>query len=182
MADPLSVLIVGGGIGGLCLAHGLVRAGIAVQVAERAHARTDWVQGYRIHIDPDGSRALHACLPAASWERFCDTVSDGAATFSFRTERLAPLLVVEVEQADDPVEQHHGISRIALREVCSTASPTSSRSAASSSATRPCPTAGSAPTSPTAPPPRRTSSSARTEPTPGCAASCSRTRAGSTPT
>jgi 2-polyprenyl-6-methoxyphenol hydroxylase-like FAD-dependent oxidoreductase len=117
MADPLSVLVVGGGIGGLCLAHGLVRAGIDVQVAERTHARTDWVQGYRIHIDPDGSRALHACLPAASWERFCATVAGGAATFSFRTEQLAPLLVIEVARADDPVAQHHGISRIALREV-----------------------------------------------------------------
>lgn len=117
MVEPLSVLVVGGGIGGLCLAHGLVRAGIEVQVAERTQARTDWVQGYRIHIDPDGSRALHACLPAASWERFCATVSDEAATFSFRTEQLAPLLVIEVARADDPVAQHHGISRIALREV-----------------------------------------------------------------
>jgi 2-polyprenyl-6-methoxyphenol hydroxylase-like FAD-dependent oxidoreductase len=117
MVDPLSVLVVGGGIGGLCLAHGLVRAGIDVRVAERTHARTDWVQGYRIHIDPDGSRALHACLPPASWARFCDTVSDEAATFSFRTEQLAPLLVIEAERADDPVAQHHGISRIALREV-----------------------------------------------------------------
>ena len=117
MAEPLQVLVVGGGIGGLCLAHGLVRAGIDVQVAERTHARTDWVQGYRIHIDPDGSRGLHACLPTASWARFCDTVSDEAATFSFRTEQLAPLLVIEAEQAGDPVAQHHGISRIALREV-----------------------------------------------------------------
>lgn len=117
MAEALSVLVVGGGIGGLCLAHGLVQAGIDVRVAERSHARTDWVQGYRIHIDPHGSRALHACLPAASWARFCDTVSDEDATFSFRTEHLAPLLVIASGQAGDPAEGHHGISRIALREV-----------------------------------------------------------------
>jgi 2-polyprenyl-6-methoxyphenol hydroxylase-like FAD-dependent oxidoreductase len=117
MSKSPSVLIVGGGIGGLCLAHGLVQAGIGVQVAERTHARTDWLQGYRIHIGPGGSRALHACLPAAAWARFCATVSDEAATFSFRTEQLAPLLVVTTERADDPAEQHHGISRIALREV-----------------------------------------------------------------
>src|SRR6476659_9128986 len=117
MVEPLQVLVVGGGIGGLCLAHGLVRAGIDVRVAERAHARTDWVQGYRIHIDPDGSRALHACLPATAWARLCDVVSDEATTFSFRTEQLAPLLVIDVERGEDPVEQHHGISRIALREV-----------------------------------------------------------------
>jgi 2-polyprenyl-6-methoxyphenol hydroxylase-like FAD-dependent oxidoreductase len=98
MTNTPQVLVVGGGIGGLCLAHGLTQAGIPVRVAERTRARTDWMQGYRIHIDPHGSRALHACLPASGWARFCAAVSDEAATFSFRTERLAPLLVVDVEQ------------------------------------------------------------------------------------
>ncbi len=113
------VLIVGGGIGGLCLAHGLRGAGIPVEVAERTTNRTDWLQGYRIHIDPHGSAALHACLPAENWARFCATVSDEAATFSFRTERLAPLLVVDDPDGGvtDPARRHHGISRIALREA-----------------------------------------------------------------
>ena len=57
------VVIIGAGTSGLCLAHGLVRAGIDVAVYERDRTRRDGLQGYRIGISPDGSRALHACLP-----------------------------------------------------------------------------------------------------------------------
>ena len=59
-------MIIGGGIGGLCLAQGLRRAGIDVTVYERTLTRTDWLQGYRIHINPHGSRALHDCLDPAN--------------------------------------------------------------------------------------------------------------------
>jgi len=62
--NSLHILVIGGGIGGLCLAHGLRRADISVAVCERTRARTDWLQGYRIHISPHGARALQACLPA----------------------------------------------------------------------------------------------------------------------
>ena len=118
MVEPLSVLVVGGGIGGLCLAHGLVRAGIEVQVAERTHARTDWVQGYRIHIDPDGSRALHACLPAASWERFCDTVVRRGRHVQLPHRAARPAAGHRGRSGPTTRSaQHHGISRIALREV-----------------------------------------------------------------
>src|SRR5882757_5449396 len=58
----MRVLIIGGGIGGLCLAHGLREAGIDVAVYERTAAGADWLQGYRIHLNPDGCRALHDCL------------------------------------------------------------------------------------------------------------------------
>ena len=64
------VLVIGGGIGGLCLAHGLRAAGVEVRVYERGHTRDDWLQGYRIHLNPAGSTALHACLPAAQWAAF----------------------------------------------------------------------------------------------------------------
>ena len=63
--DPdLKIIIIGAGTGGLCLAHGLKRAGIAVEVYERDRTRRDGLQGYRVGIDPDGSRALE-CQPAA---------------------------------------------------------------------------------------------------------------------
>lgn len=111
------VLIAGGGIGGLCLAHGLRNAGIPVRVLERTRSRTDWVQGYRIHIDPHGSEALHHCLGPTAWKVFLDSVSDGAAGFAFRTEQLRTLLEVTDARASDPTRSHHGISRIALREA-----------------------------------------------------------------
>ena len=72
-------MIIGGGIGGLCLAQGLRRAGIGVTVYERTVTRTDWLQGYRIHINPHGSRALHDCLPPAAWQRFLDSSRSTAA-------------------------------------------------------------------------------------------------------
>jgi 2-polyprenyl-6-methoxyphenol hydroxylase-like FAD-dependent oxidoreductase len=60
----LHVVIIGGGIGGLTLAQGLKRSGVSVAVYERDRAITDRVQGYRVHINPTGSLALHECLPA----------------------------------------------------------------------------------------------------------------------
>jgi len=115
----LNVMIIGAGIGGLCLAHGLRRAGISVTVYERTEARTDWLQGYRIHINPNGSRALHACLPPAAWQAFLDTVSVGGG-FGFTTERLDDLIrftAAEITPAGGPEDRHYGVSRISLREV-----------------------------------------------------------------
>jgi 2-polyprenyl-6-methoxyphenol hydroxylase-like FAD-dependent oxidoreductase len=65
-----AVVVVGGGTGGLCLAHGLRRAGIDVAVYERDRTRRDGLHGYRVGISPDGSRALHACLPAELYDTF----------------------------------------------------------------------------------------------------------------
>ncbi|BCJ75369.1 oxidoreductase [Catellatospora sp. IY07-71] len=118
--SELSVMIIGGGIGGLCLAHGLRRAGVAVTVHERTRARTDWLQGYRIHINPHGSRALHAALPPETWQAFLDTVSIDQGGFAFTTEHLDDLLrfsAAELTPEGGPHEQHYGVSRISLREV-----------------------------------------------------------------
>jgi 2-polyprenyl-6-methoxyphenol hydroxylase-like FAD-dependent oxidoreductase len=57
------ILISGGGIGGLALAHGLRRAGLDVAVYERDPSPKPRNQGYRIHIDRDGNAGLAACLP-----------------------------------------------------------------------------------------------------------------------
>jgi salicylate hydroxylase len=116
-----SVLIVGGGIGGLCLAHGLRRAGIAVDVYERTTQRTDWLQGYRIHINPHGARALHDCLEPAAWKTFLNTVSAGVGGFGFMTDRGTDLLRftdAEITPAGtDPADRHYGVSRISLRGI-----------------------------------------------------------------
>lgn len=57
------ILISGGGIGGLVLAHALRRGGLDVAVYERDPSPQPRNQGYRIHIDRDGNAALAACLP-----------------------------------------------------------------------------------------------------------------------
>lgn len=114
------VLVIGAGIGGLCLAQGLRRAGIPVTVYERNRARTDWLQGYRIHINPHGSRALHDCLEPDNWQAFLDTVSVDTGGFGFVTEQLDRLLEFGRDQVNadpDPANQHHGVSRVTLRQV-----------------------------------------------------------------
>jgi 2-polyprenyl-6-methoxyphenol hydroxylase-like FAD-dependent oxidoreductase len=47
MAD-FHVIIVGGGLGGLTLAHGLKKNGISCAVYEKDVSRRDRLQGYRI--------------------------------------------------------------------------------------------------------------------------------------
>lgn len=61
--NSLQVIIIGAGTGGLCLAHGLKRAGIGVRVYERDRTRRDGLHGYRVGISPAGSQALKSCLP-----------------------------------------------------------------------------------------------------------------------
>jgi 2-polyprenyl-6-methoxyphenol hydroxylase-like FAD-dependent oxidoreductase len=117
----MRVLVIGGGIGGLCLAHGLRGANIDVEVYERTAARADWLQGYRIHLNPDGCRALHDCLPAPAWARFDATAGDAGGTFRFYDQRLRTLAVLGEEvrggERGDPVVRHRSVSRIRLREV-----------------------------------------------------------------
>ncbi|MEV2270331.1 FAD-dependent oxidoreductase [Nonomuraea africana] len=111
------IAIIGGGIGGLCLAHGLRKAGVEVMVFERDRTPQDRLQGYRVHIDPDGARALHDCLPPRSWQTFLDTTGQGGQDFGFLTEQLGRLLVLETLRAADPADDHHSVSRITLREI-----------------------------------------------------------------
>ena len=99
------VIIVGGGLGGLCLAQGLKKAGVNVAVYERDRTRTDRLQGYRIHIDPDGSRALHECLPLDLFNAFDLTGGVETRGFNFLTHRLEELLHIDLTKVvvSDPI-------------------------------------------------------------------------------
>jgi salicylate hydroxylase len=109
--------IIGGGIGGLALAQGLKKAGMSVAVYERDRTPIDRVQGYRVHISPKGSEALHACLPADLFEVFAATCSVGNPSFRFLTEKMEELLSIEVRGDTRTVAQHRSASRITLRQV-----------------------------------------------------------------
>ncbi|MEU7896480.1 NAD(P)/FAD-dependent oxidoreductase [Nonomuraea sp. NPDC049152] len=112
-----NIAVIGGGIGGLCLAQGLHKAGHDVTVYERDRTPTDRLQGYRVHIDPNGARALHDCLPPHLWRTFLDTTGHGGQDFGFLTEQLRPLLLIETPKAADPADDHHSVSRITLRKI-----------------------------------------------------------------
>ncbi len=104
--------------------RGLRKEGVSVAVYEReATPETD--QGYRIHINQAGSRALHACLPAALWNAFVATAGQPCKGLGFLTEQMRELVFVdqwriEGKPADaplDPVTSEHPVSRVALRQV-----------------------------------------------------------------
>jgi 2-polyprenyl-6-methoxyphenol hydroxylase-like FAD-dependent oxidoreductase len=117
----LHVVIIGGGIGGLTLAQGLKKSGVSVAVYERDRTRTDRVQGYRVHITPAGSRALHACLPARLFDAFARTCGKPTRAIHFLTENGVELLSGAMSEANavptGAVEQHRSVSRITLRQV-----------------------------------------------------------------
>lgn len=111
------VLIIGAGTGGLCLAHGLKRAGIDVEVYERDRTRRDGLYGYRVGIDADGSRALHACLPAELYDTFVATRARDPRYFTMLTEKMGEFLSLRIPEQTDPVESEKSISRMTLRQV-----------------------------------------------------------------
>jgi salicylate hydroxylase len=93
----LRVIIVGGGIGGLCLAQGLRKAGIAVAVFERGPQSGDprWSQGFQIHINPAGARALEDCLEPSLWSYLVANACEPASGLQVLTEQMREIISVE---------------------------------------------------------------------------------------
>jgi salicylate hydroxylase len=114
--SPFHVVIIGGGIGGLCLAQGLKKAGIGVAVFERDRTPTSRFQGHQIHISPRGSRALQDCLPSELWKTFTATCGKSLRSFRFLTHRMEELRHAEAPDSDE-IERHYSASRITLRQV-----------------------------------------------------------------
>ncbi|MEC3981256.1 FAD-dependent oxidoreductase [Amycolatopsis sp. H20-H5] len=121
MTGKLRVAVIGGGTGGLCLAQGLHQAGVDVAVYERSRTRTERLQGYRVHINPQGARALHECLPSGLWDAFVATSGEQDAAFGFVTEQLRELLLLgeDLIRSSAPESSHYSVSRITLHQVLS---------------------------------------------------------------
>ena len=66
----MKVIIIGAGIGGLCLAQNLKKNGVKVQVFERDEAPNNRPQGYRLHLDADGISAIKESLPEKLFQLF----------------------------------------------------------------------------------------------------------------
>jgi salicylate hydroxylase len=117
---PLHVIIIGGGIGGLALAQGLKKSGVSFAVYERDRTPTDRIQGYRVHISPTGSGALHECLPPHLFNAFVHTCGKPSQGIHFVTERMKELFALNELNAPKrfgTVAQHRSVSRITLRQV-----------------------------------------------------------------
>jgi 2-polyprenyl-6-methoxyphenol hydroxylase-like FAD-dependent oxidoreductase len=119
-STPFHVVVIGGGIGGLCLAQGLKAAGISVAVYER-NSSDAWPEGYRIHINPVGSKALHECLPPVLWDLFVATAGKPPAGLGFLTEQLEELVIIGEafmsNQTGSSTDAHYPVNRIALRHL-----------------------------------------------------------------
>lgn len=117
--SPFHVLIVGAGLGGLCLAQGLRQAGISVAVYERDATPTIRRQGYRIHIDARGASGLRACLPSHLFELFTATASPPGHQITIMNKRLRKLRVIGSPKMDtsSPAPFNAGVDRLTLREI-----------------------------------------------------------------
>ena len=117
--SPLRVLVIGGGIGGLCLAQGLRQAGVEVSVFERDDSAEGRRQGYRLRISPEGERGLLACLPPALGELLSATanVRDDSGLVAYDehlAEQWAPSF--EDPRADAP-DKIDAVDRVTLRRI-----------------------------------------------------------------
>ncbi len=111
------VIIIGGGLGGLCLAQGLKKAGIAFTVFERDEAPTSRVQGYRLSMTPDGFEAIRKNLSDDLWERVEAASAPISGGMSFVTEQLDELMFIKKPKPESAIRQFGSLSRVTLREI-----------------------------------------------------------------
>ncbi len=114
---PLRIIIVGGGIGGLCLAQGLRRRDVKVAVYERDRTPQARLQGYRINIEAAGSAALADCLPPAGWQELIATAGDPGPGMGVYDENLRLIVQIGPDTHDAVAAGEHAISRVALRRI-----------------------------------------------------------------
>lgn len=107
----VSVIIIGAGLGGLSLAHGLRRAGIPCQVYERDESAGARKQGYRLHIGGVGDAALSEVLPPELHELFRATAGRALPHTNVYDDQLRLLTRLEDEGT------HLNINRFTLRQI-----------------------------------------------------------------
>ena len=114
----VDVAIIGGGPGGLALAQGLKKNGITCAVFERDHARTDYVQGFRLRLRQRGLDALQANLPGHLYQAFLDTLGR-APSENLTLDEQFNGLENPVWGGGEPEDTHveKSVSRITLRQI-----------------------------------------------------------------
>jgi 2-polyprenyl-6-methoxyphenol hydroxylase-like FAD-dependent oxidoreductase len=111
------VIIVGGGIGGLCLAQALKQADIPYRVYEREESPAVRLQGYRLNVEPPGARALHDCLPSPLWELLVQMSGDPGPGMGVFTQGMRALMYEPGIDRPDPADRAHAVSRATLRQL-----------------------------------------------------------------
>ncbi|WP_020667080.1 FAD-dependent oxidoreductase [Amycolatopsis nigrescens] len=106
------VIVIGAGLGGLCLAQGLRRAGVSFAVYERDESPVIRGQGYRIHIDARGDRALAETLSPAAHRLFRATSGTPEPRSTWFNHQLRQVHSVEL-----PGSPHLAVNRLTLRRI-----------------------------------------------------------------
>jgi 2-polyprenyl-6-methoxyphenol hydroxylase-like FAD-dependent oxidoreductase len=114
----MRVVIVGAGLGGLTLAHGLRAAGMDTAVYERSPRTGPQPASYGIHINAHGNRALHASLPGENWAAFDENTVAAPDVVRFRSPSLRVLTDLApgaaAAESADPVLHRRAVRRQAL--------------------------------------------------------------------
>ncbi|MFI6318012.1 FAD-dependent oxidoreductase [Nonomuraea sp. NPDC050556] len=105
----MKVIVIGAGIGGLCLANGLHNAGFDVSIHEATQSPRP--QGYRLHLNDDGINALTTTLPPETWKTFEATARVPKPRFVHLDTQLNPLDVMEHPG------RHLSVDRTELRQT-----------------------------------------------------------------
>jgi 2-polyprenyl-6-methoxyphenol hydroxylase-like FAD-dependent oxidoreductase len=116
----MRVIIIGAGLGGLCLAQGLRKSGVEVVVFEKQKSKEENKSGYGIHIDPKGKRALRHCLPHDLWTKFLNTSTQAGTKILFRDPQLRVLAErddADISKAPVAEMERRGIGRDAFRNI-----------------------------------------------------------------
>lgn len=109
----MRVLIIGAGLAGPCLAHGLRASGHEVRLFERDAALDARAQGYRIHINGDGDAALRRWLPAEAYAQAAAT----ACAVKGGVTMVGPDLVNFTEIPIPPEAAGITVDRLTLRAI-----------------------------------------------------------------
>src|ERR1700733_14041525 len=115
--DPLHVIIIGAGYGGLALAHALRRAGVSCAVYEAHHRRTNRLDGYRVGIDLTGNRALKKCLPPELFATFLAISARAPRYIAVLNEKKKVTAAIPLRGNADEISCEHSLSRQTLRQL-----------------------------------------------------------------
>jgi 2-polyprenyl-6-methoxyphenol hydroxylase-like FAD-dependent oxidoreductase len=117
----LHVLIAGGGLSGLALAQGLLKAGHTVEVFER-DGDLNRKQGYYLHFNAIGGEALRRCLPDDLFELYLDTSResyDRPESIVLNSEFVELSSRPHMGPPNTGPRAHTGVHRRLLRQVLS---------------------------------------------------------------
>jgi len=122
---PVKVIIIGAGLGGLCLAHSLRQSNIDFAVFERDKGPWDRPQGYRLHLEADALHALQETLPPDLHSLFQATAqrTQPYTTILDRELRVLKRLVTDANHDEanwpdaDETTAHCNVDRATLRQI-----------------------------------------------------------------